>query len=81
MDNLQASERASDNKTIKVSESGIARFGAYTAIVLGSLGMLFCLPFLYSASIPDLIGAGFPFVGGAVIAGMGLIALSILVRK
>lgn len=54
----------------------ITIFGAYTAIILGTAGMLFCLPFLFSSSIADLVGAGFPFIGGAIIAGAGLIALS-----
>lgn len=54
----------------------LTKFGAYTAIVIGIIAMLFCLPFLFSSSIADLIGAGFPFFGGAVIAGAGLIALS-----
>ncbi|SEW38848.1 hypothetical protein [Chitinophaga arvensicola] len=52
------------------------KFGAMAAIVAGVSGMLFCLPFLFSASVADLVGAGFPFVGGAVIASAGLIALS-----
>lgn len=56
--------------------SRITIFGAYTAIILGAAGMLFCLPFLFSARMEDLVGAGFPFVGGAIIAGAGLIALS-----
>lgn len=59
----------------------LTRFGAFTAIALGTLGMLFCLPFLFSASIPDLIGAGFPFLGGAIIASAGLIASSNLAKQ
>ena len=54
----------------------LAKFGAYAAIILGALGMLFCLPFLFSSSLADLVGAGFPFLGGAIIAGAGLITLS-----
>lgn len=56
-------------------------FGAYTAITLGTLGMMFCLPFLFSSRMEDLVGAGFPFVGGAIIAGAGLIALSNMNRR
>ncbi|MBS0032175.1 hypothetical protein ACTJJ0_22510 [Chitinophaga sp. 22321] len=52
------------------------RWGAFAAIAAGVFGMLFCLPFLFSSSMKDLVGAGFPFLGGAVIAGAGLIALS-----
>ncbi len=58
----------------------VIRFGAWTAIVLGTFGMLFCLRFLFSNNIADLIGAGFPFVGGAIIASAGLITLSNLTR-
>lgn len=32
----------------------------------GIFGMLFCYPHLWSSNLADLIGAGFPFVGGAV---------------
>jgi hypothetical protein len=59
----------------------MAKFGAYTAIILGIFGMLFCLPFLFSSSIEDLVGAGFPFLAGAIIAGAGLITLSNLARS
>jgi hypothetical protein len=59
----------------------LTKFGAYAAICLGIFGMLFCLPFLFSSSVPDLVGAGFPFLGGAIIAGVGLITLSNLTRN
>ena len=59
----------------------IVLVGGIAAIIAGIGGMVFCLPFLFSASIPDLIGAGFPFVGGAVLAGSGLIALAIALRS
>ncbi|WP_343744769.1 hypothetical protein [Chitinophaga sp.] len=42
--------------------------------------MIYCLPFLFSSSMKDLVGAGFPFVGGAIIASAGLIALSNLAK-
>lgn len=58
----------------------IAKMGAYTAIILGTFGMIFCLPFLFSSSIADLVGAGFPFIGGAIIAGAGLVTLSNLAK-
>lgn len=58
----------------------LTKLGAYTAIVLGTLGMLFCLPFLFSSSMEDLVGAGFPFLGGAIMASAGLIALSNLTK-
>lgn len=54
----------------------VAKLGAYTAIILGTFGMLFCLPFLFSSRLIDVIGAGFPFVGGAIIASAGLFTLA-----
>lgn len=56
--------------------TSFTKFGAFLSIILGSFGMLVCLPFLFSASTADLLGAGFPFVGGAIIAGAGLITLA-----
>lgn len=64
-----------------MSLKAIVLIGGIAAIIAGIGGMLFCLPFLFSARIPDLIGAGFPFVGGAVLAGSGLIALAIALRS
>ena len=43
-------------------------------MLAGSFGMLFCFPFLWSARMEDLVGAGFPFVGGAILFGSGLLA-------
>ena len=43
----------------------------------GVFGMLFCFPFLWSANMADLVGAGFPFVGGAILTGMALVSFSI----
>lgn len=65
----------------EVNMQSLIRFGALTAITLGTFGMLFCLPFLFSSNMEDLIGAGFPFVGGAIIASGGLIALSNLTKQ
>ena len=81
MGNSQTTENMAAGKSTQLSDATIARFGAYAAIILGILGMFYCLPFLYSSAMPDLVGAGFPFVGGAVIAGAGLIALSNLAKK
>ena len=61
--------------------NSLIKLGAYTAIILGTFGMLFCLPFLFSNNIADLVGAGFPFVGGAIIASGGLITLSNLTKQ
>lgn len=62
-------------------EKQIAKIGAYSAIAAGLFGMLFCLPFLFSANMFDLVGAGFPFVGGCVIASAGLISLSNITKS
>lgn len=43
----------------------------------GIFGMLYCFPHLWSANMADLIGAGFPFVAGAILTGTGLISLTI----
>jgi len=59
----------------------LTKFGACTAIILGTFGMLFCLPFLFSNNITNLIGAGFPFLGGAIISSGGLITLSNLTKQ
>jgi hypothetical protein len=59
----------------------LIKFGAFTAIILGTFGMLFCLPFLFSSNMADLVGAGFPFVGGAITASGGLITLSNLTKQ
>ena len=42
----------------------------------GIFGMLFCFPFLWSSLLEDLVGAGFPFVGGAILFGFGLMSLT-----
>ena len=51
--------------------------GSLVAMVSGGLGMLYCLPYLYSPIMEDIVGAGFPFVGGAVLFSAGLISFSI----
>lgn len=48
----------------------------WLAIVAGVFGMLFCLPFLFSDDLRDLVGAGFPFLGGAVLVAGGILAAS-----
>lgn len=58
----------------------VTKFGAFVSITAGIFGMLFCLPFLFSSNMADLVGAGFPFVGGAILAVGGLLALSNLSR-
>jgi hypothetical protein len=58
----------------------ITKLGAFTSIITGIFGMLFCLPFLFSSHLADIVGAGFPFIGGAILMVGGLIALSNLSR-
>ncbi|MBD3584100.1 hypothetical protein [Flavobacterium selenitireducens] len=71
-----------DLKTEKIlSTQSITKFGALASIVAGIFGMLFCLPFLFSSSIEDLVGAGLPFFAGAVLAGSGFLALSNLSKS
>ena len=47
----------------------------------GLFGMIFCFPFLWSALLEDLVGAGFPFVGGAILFGCGLMSLTMNNKK
>jgi len=54
-----------------------AELGAICALILGAVGMLYCLPFLFSPILEDLVGAGFPFVGGSILFSAGLISLSL----
>lgn len=50
-------------------------------MLAGGFGMLFCFPFLWSGRMEDLVGAGLPFVGGAILFGSGLVALAIINRE
>lgn len=59
----------------------ISQYGSLTAVVAGIFGMLFCFPFLWSSNMADLVGAGFPFVAGAILTVGGLMNLSILSKK
>lgn len=54
----------------------ITKVGAWISMVAGVFGMFFCAPFLFSSSMANLVGAGFPFVGGAILAVGGLSILS-----
>ncbi len=59
-------------KTMKLILSLIAA----CAMLAGLFGMLFCFPFLWSAHMEDLAGAGFPFIAGAILFGSGLITMT-----
>lgn len=50
---------------------------AIASMLAGLFGMLFCFPFLWSARIEDLVGAGFPFVAGAILFGSGLLTFGL----
>lgn len=65
------------NQTKKYLINGIATL----TMIAGAFGMLFCFPFLWSAKIEDLVGAGFPFLAGAVLFGTGLITIGIFNKK
>jgi hypothetical protein len=58
----------------------INRLG-FIAIIAGVFGMFFCYRFLWSAHMEDLVGAGFPFVAGAILFGSGIVTLAINNRK
>jgi hypothetical protein len=58
----------------------LAKSCAIIVTIAGICGMLYCMPFLFSSSLADLIGAGFPFVGASILTSGGLIALSSLVK-
>ncbi len=62
------------SSTIDITK--IVKMGAFTSIISGIFGMIFCLPFLFSSNIADLVGAGFPFIGGAILLVGGLLILS-----
>jgi hypothetical protein len=51
--------------------------GSYGVLALGIAAMLFCYPFLWSADLADLVGAGFPFVAGAILVVGGLLNLTL----
>ncbi|WP_167855637.1 hypothetical protein [Hymenobacter fodinae] len=55
----------------------LSLLGSYCLMIVGVAAMLFCFPFLWSASLPDLVGAGFPFIAGAILVVGGLLNLTI----
>ncbi len=59
----------------------LTQLAAMATIFAGVFGMLFCLPFLFSSNMADLVGAGFPFVGGAILVVGGLLSLSNLTKE
>ncbi len=73
-------EHSYTKQTIMTTEA-ISKYGALSAIFAGIFGMIFCLPFLFSSSMEDIVGAGFPFLAAAILVAGGLLALSNLHRK
>ncbi len=69
------------NPMKKISIRTLSQYGSFVVMVAGIAGMLFCFPFLWSSNMADLVGAGFPFVAGAILTIGGLINLSILSGK
>jgi hypothetical protein len=52
-------------------------WGSYGLVGVGAAAMLFCYPFLWSANVADLVGAGFPFVAGAIFVVGGFVNLTL----
>jgi hypothetical protein len=65
------------NQSIKT----VINAAAIITMLAGLFGMLFCFPFLWSAKMEDLVGAGFPFVGGSILFGAGLLALALFNKQ
>jgi len=59
----------------------IALIASCLSMFLGAFGMLYCLPYLFSPVLENLVGAGFPFIGGAILFAAGLISFSINNKK
>lgn len=68
-------------KTKLINMKRLTQFAAMATVLAGVFGMLFCLPFLFSSNVANLVGAGFPFVGGAILVVGGLLALSNLTKE
>ncbi len=75
----QREQKLNPVKNLTIRE--VSQYGSFATIAAGIFGMLFCFPFLWSSNIADLVGAGFPFVAGAILTIGGLINLSILSRQ
>ncbi|MCU0323168.1 MAG: hypothetical protein MUE72_12185 [Chitinophagaceae bacterium] len=65
------------DKSIKIVINALA----IITMLAGLFGMLFCFPFLWSARMEDLVGAGFPFVGGSILFGTGLLTLAVFNKQ
>ena len=65
----------------KINPNKILTIVSIVIAFAGIAGMVITLPFLFSARMEDLVGAGFPFVGGSILVIGGLISLSINLNK
>lgn len=83
IEDLRTQVIMTDHKKIKTASliQKIAYIGSLSAMIFGGLGMVYCLPFLFSSVLEDLVGAGFPFIGGSILFIGGLISLSIINKK
>jgi len=77
----QILEQNSLNSKYKLFVIKLYRIASLGLILAGTGGMLYCLPYLYSANIEDLIGAGFPFLAGSIMVVGGFINLSLNSRR
>lgn len=68
-------------KINRIDMKRLTQLAALATVFVGVFGMFFCLPFLFSSNIADLVGAGFPFVGGAILVVGGLLTLSNLTKE
>lgn len=59
----------------------LADSGSIFSMFAGGIGMIYCLPYLFSSVMEDLVGAGFPFIGGALLFMGGLVSLSIRTKQ
>lgn len=57
------------------------KVAAMSAMLVGIFGMIFCLPYLFSDNLKDLVGAGFPFLAGAIIFSAGLVCFTFLHKR
>lgn len=83
LNQLRGSVIATDKKAIDMDlfMKRTAYYASIFSMITGGIGMLYCLPYLFSSVLEDLVGAGFPFVGGALLFMGGLISLTIRTKK
>lgn len=80
IDKLRAGLAIPKQQTDLINMKRFTQLTAMATVIAGIFGMLFCLPFLFSSNMEDLVGAGFPFVGGAIMVVGGLLTLAHLTK-